>query len=119
MSKRISIEGVVTDLGPSTYEKIKAGLGGNYFDAARYSRGVIYVDDEGLLKSLPQNDVASRLTGQMLVGPAVLLTPKETAEDREMSTIPHDPHCNEDLDEDGWCAKCDAVTLQILSRREQ
>jgi len=40
-------------------------------------RRVLFVDEEGRLKRLPANVAASHLAGQLIVGNAVLCSPKE------------------------------------------
>ena len=63
-----------------TLAELQALVGG-YIEMVRIpgdaGRRVFFVDEEGVLKKLKQNVRASRLEGQMLVGNAVLCSPKE------------------------------------------
>lgn len=62
--------------GYPTHDQIKAGLDGGWLEAAtsRFLPLMAYVDEEGKLKDLPFNPLASALLGQEIVGPAVIVT---------------------------------------------
>lgn len=61
-----------TEAVPNTYEAIKQALDDATFDFARFGAGGFFVDDEGLLKGLQFNMVASLTAARALYGPAVL-----------------------------------------------
>lgn len=54
-------------------EKMQKAVKG-YVEVVRLdARNTLLVNEEGMLKQMPVNAVASRLAGQMLVGPVVVL----------------------------------------------
>ena len=72
----------------NTYESIKASLDGATMDFSMFSpTGGLYLDDEGLLKGLPLNVVASFCAGRPMYGPCVLCAAQP---DREGNTLPPD-----------------------------
>jgi hypothetical protein len=62
--------------GYPDHAQIKAGLDGGWLEAVVGSLLPLlaYVDEEGKLKNLPANPLASAILGQPIVGPAVILT---------------------------------------------
>jgi hypothetical protein len=63
---------------PTTLEQWQTIIGGYieavYLRVAGGKRAVMVVDEEGLLKRLPPNHLASMLAGGLICGPAALLT---------------------------------------------
>ena len=58
------------------YISIRNALDDNGFDLARGYRISAFIDDEGILKGLPLNVVASMFVQRALFGPAVLCAPE-------------------------------------------
>lgn len=59
---RITTDGTITEIPNTGYESVKAAIGGGYLEAIPMGEGhSAYIDEEGKLKGLPINPVASFL----------------------------------------------------------
>lgn len=63
---------VAQDVQPKL-EKLRETIGGGWLEAITRDDWHMYVDEEGLLKELPQNQRASKLARRTLVGDAIVL----------------------------------------------
>lgn len=85
MAQRIDIDGSTRELPNSEYNTVREAVGG-WLELVHVPGGTsdavaMYVDEEGLLKGLPQNNAASALAGQRIVGPVVVITADELRAD--------------------------------------
>jgi hypothetical protein len=69
---RIDPDGTVTDITIDGLDSMQAVVGG-LIEPIQFHDGTMYVNEEGLLESLPLNPVASKLYGGYVVGSALLL----------------------------------------------
>jgi len=77
MATKININGTFEDC-ENSLNAFQSAVGG-YIEAVRLNSGwIMYVNDEGRLKNLPENDFATLIAGQSICGNVVLLTTKET-----------------------------------------
>lgn len=65
----------ILDKEPPTLERAQALVGG-YVERIVVKEGILLVNEEGLLRQLPINPVASAIAGRPIVGHAVLLKGK-------------------------------------------
>lgn len=66
----------IDDYPSATLEQMQKAVGG-YIEPVYTHDKVVVVDEEGLLKNLPLNIEVSAMVGKMIVGDAIVFTPKE------------------------------------------
>lgn len=72
----ITPEGHLTLVTINSFKDIQKYVGGTFTPAITdFTRFTVFVHDEGILKQLEPNLLASRLVGGILVGPAVVMGP--------------------------------------------
>ena len=81
----ITPEGKLTVVTVRKLEDMQEHVGG-YIEGVEWSRGLIYVNEEGLLRGLKLNQLASVIAGRYLVGNALVLGP--TNEAGESTALP-------------------------------
>ena len=72
-SKKISIDGIETELQDKKYETLRQAVGG-YIEIINLGKGkTLIMNEEGLLHKLPINKNASKLVGFQVVGNVVII----------------------------------------------
>lgn len=68
MSKtlKIKVDGTVEELPDASYETIRAGVGGGWIQAIQIASNYMYMDEEGKLKELPYNHLATMIARPVL-----------------------------------------------------
>lgn len=75
----ITPEGKLTVVTVRKLEDMQDHVGGYIEEGVEWSRGMIYVNEEGLLRGLKLNQLASVIAGRYLVGNALVLGPTDEA----------------------------------------
>ena len=77
MAKLVKTDGTMYDPYPcETLEDLQKGVDG-YIEPVYTDEWVALVNEEGRLKDLPYNSIASSMLNQMIVGNAIIMTHEE------------------------------------------
>lgn len=68
MSKtlKIKVDGTVEELPDASYDTIRSGVGGGWIQAISIGKNYMYMDEEGKLKGLPYNHLATMIARPVL-----------------------------------------------------
>ena len=82
---KIKVDGTVEELPDAKYETIRAGVGGGWVQAIPlYDGNYMYIDEEGKMKSLPLNFIATSIArptlfpDDFICGDAVICGPGDS-----------------------------------------